>query len=179
MGKEIQFFGKCDRNSLGEVKSEFPFWMMPQHIDELKYSIENDERALSAGYTQPENRPSIEQRLRENKSKLKILEADMPVPDAGQIDLISRVIKIFEKDLRAAFHKEDDMKSGKADAHEEARRMSEFIIDLRNDTMLTKLAQEANVRIENGKLTRDGAVKVWKISKAFIGEPCRADVLYR
>ena len=60
------------------------------------------------------------------------------------------------------------MRKGLADAREEMKRMTEPCIEVRGDAM--NIAKACNVKITKGKVSRDGAAKVWKILGKALGD---------
>ena len=71
--------------------------------------------------------------------------------------------------IRDSMFSRKDMEKGLADAHEEARRMSQPCIELKDD--LITFAKNCDVVVNNtGKVSRKGAEKMWKIASRLLGE---------
>ena len=78
--------------------------------------------------------------------------------------------------LRDAMPSRSDMKKGLADAHEEVRRMTTPIIDVRGKT---KMLSNMGIEAKGGKITRTQAAKAFKIVGRVLGEPTNIEYLRR
>ena len=91
-----------------------------------------------------------------------------------------RVAKVYDELGRAIGDKlftRSDMMKGLADAHEEVKRMTEPSIPVTGDAM--SLAKACNVKTVKGKVTREGAAKIWKILGKALGDRTNTEHLRR
>jgi hypothetical protein len=178
---EYQFFGEADLNRRGEVSSQVPAYMLTQLVEDLKQQVVTHEKELEDTSMQPEVRGKLMSKLREEKERLHMIEDSKPKLNK---DIIAGVVgkdrnggSLGEKIAESMFTY-TDMQKGLADAHEEARRMSEPIIPLRDKEM--DIAKGCNVRIgKDGMVSRDDAIRVWKIGRKYLGENSNAEILRR
>lgn len=158
----FQIFGSVDLNEKGQVKSTYPSWYFDHLKDELKNDIDRTETQLKFDRI-PRTEISITQdRLAQKKAKLRELESSTLELKGKLKDRVSTVYNELGEKIGAAMFSRSDMKKGLADAHEEMKRMTEPCIEVRGDA--ANLAKACNVKVVKGKVTRDGAAKVWKIA---------------
>lgn len=165
---DFQVFGSVDLNSKGEVKSQYPSWYFDHLKDELTDEISRIETDLKFDRI-PKTEVSITQdRLRQKKDKLKELDKSCLELRGKQKDRVAGIREELGTKISETMFSRSDMKKGLADAHEEMRRMTEPTIQVSGDSL--KFAQACNVRVVKGKITRDGAAKVWKIASKALGD---------
>jgi hypothetical protein len=75
-----------------------------------------------------------------------------------------------------AMFKRSEMERGVADAHEEARRMSEPVLKLEDKELIFVRACEGKIEA-NGKVSRTTAERCWKIISRLLGENSNTEVL--
>lgn len=178
---EYQFFGEADLNQKGEVASQIPAYMLPQLVEDLKLEINRNEMELEDRSIEPEARGRLSNKVNQQKERLHMIETSKPKLDK---DIIFGVVgkdrsggSLGEKIAESMFTY-TDMQKGLADAHEEARRMSEPIIPLKDKEM--EIAKGCNVKVgKGGMVSRDDAIKVWKIGRKYLGENSNAEILRR
>lgn len=173
----IQFYGKADRNRDGVVKSEYPGWYLDHtHIDELKDSINRNQTLLDSGLCPPQRIGIIKATLDKEKNNLDSILASKPELSSAEKDKLAKVRKTLGELIKATMFSHSDMMKGIVDDHEEARRMVEFIIDVSGD-VIYETVKAAEVPMFDGKVTREGATKVWKLIGKLLGEPTNAETL--
>lgn len=170
----IQFFGKVDRNKEGKIASEVPAWTMETHLDDLRESIERRERSVSRGEVPQSELPFALAEIEKSKKRLDEIMESKPKFATKDKDSICKEYKRLGDEIRNSMFSDSDMRSGKADPHEEARRMVNPII-----TVNPALAAACGVRIQNGRMSRNDAVKMYKIIGKSIGEDGNAERLRR
>ena len=173
MDTALTFFGEVDRHPYSKaITSEFPAWYFTSHIEELREDIFRKNEAIRTGMVDRADVFRIEKEIETDERKLSLIEASIPkVSDARKTDLASDYKKLT-KIIAEALPSYDSAKRGLVDAHEEVRKMSNPYIKVD-----TALAEACGVKIQNGAVSRDGAVKIWKIVGKFLGEPTNVESL--
>lgn len=178
---EFQFFGEVDYNRNGRISSQYPAWAFRHLINELAVEISELEKQVKDYSLDAETRGKIISRLEVRKERLdKILES-FPKVDKDKVHFIvgdeHEKGSLGEK-ISDSMFTNSEMQKGLADAHEEDRRMHEPIIKL--DGKEIAMAKGCNVRIgRDGKVSRNDAVKIWKIGRKYLGEMSNVEVLRR
>ena len=165
---DFQIFGSVDLNEKGQVKSTYPSW----YFDHLKEDLENEVNRLETDIKFdriPKSELHIaKERLAQKRDKLLNLDQAALQLKGKQKDKVSKVYDELGKEISESLFSRSDMKKGLADAREEMHRMTEPCIEVRGDAM--NIAKACNVKITKGKVSRDGAAKVWKILGKALGE---------
>lgn len=169
---EIKFFGEVDRTEKGKIKSEYPAWYFEPHIEDMKEEVERWEREETLGFAphDPERKAIIKMR----KERYEAITKSKPGISDAQKDQLAKEYKKLSKQIRDSMPTRSEMKQGTVSAHEEARRMSEPIINIDAD-----LAKSCGVEVIGGKVSRDGASKIWKITGKYLGEATNVETLRR
>ncbi len=157
----FKIFGSVDLNAKGEAKSTYPSWYFDHLKDELKNDIDRIETQIKFDRIPATEREITRERLSQKKAKLRELESSCVELRGKQKDRVAKVYNELGEKISEAMFSRTDMKKGLADAHEEAKRMTEPCIEVRGDAMT--IARASNVKVIKGKVTREGAAKVWKI----------------
>ena len=169
------FFGEVDRHPYTKVvTSEFPAWYFTTHMEELQEAVNRKRAALKAGMVDRADVVRVERELAADEHKMEQIALSVPkVSDTRKSDLgteYKRLSKVISEALPSC----EAAKRGLVDAHEEARRMLGACIK-----MDPALAEACNVKAASGAVSRDGAVKVWKILGKFLGEATNVESLRR
>lgn len=165
---DFQIFGEVDLTDKGKVKSQYPSWYFDHLKDELQNEIQKMETGLKYDRI-PKTEVSITQeRLSQKKEKLKEIERSCVELRGKSKDRVSKIREELGSQISEQMFSRSDMQKGLADAHEEMKRMSEPRISIHGDTI--KFAQACNVKVVKGKVTRDGASKMWKIASKALGD---------
>lgn len=171
----FQVFGSVDLNDKGQVKSTYPSWYFDHLRDELKNEIDRMKTQLKFDRI-PKSEVAITQdRLAQKEIKLKDIESSTIDLRGKMKDRVSKVYNEIGEKITETMFSRDDMRKGLADAHEEMKRMTEPIIEVRGD--LTSFAKACNVKVVKGKVTRDGAAKMWKIAGKALDERTNVEAL--
>lgn len=176
--EDVKLFGDTDINKHGRRGSEMPSWYFRAQKEELENNISVTKGSLARGEVREDMKPQIIADLKRMEEKLDKINADHPVLKGGNQDAVKKVSDSLGSKIAEAMYTRSDMMRGVADAHEEARRMSEPCIELRGDEMV--LAKKSGCRISNeGKVSRTDAERVWKIARRALGEQSNTEVLRR
>ena len=154
--------------------SQYPAFYYDVHIEELKETISSAERRLNTGQVPYEQAYKLKAETERNSKQLEKILATVPKLSEGEKDRLCKAYKSLSKDIGQYLFSRSDMHLGLASPHEEARRMTEPCIEI---TDLGNLAKACNVKVSKGKMTRNGAAKIFKICGKLIGEPTNIEVL--
>lgn len=175
--KDFQIFGSVDLNDKGVVKSSYPSWYFDHLRDELQSEVDRLENDIRFDRIPRSELHLMRERLKQKQEKLLNLDSSAVELRGKQKDRVSAVRDELGGKISDALFSRDEMKKGVADAREEMKRMTEPCIELKGDAL--KAAIACNVKQVKGKVTRDGAAKVWKILSKALGERSNVEVLRR
>lgn len=166
---DISFFSEVDLSDKGKIASEYPAWYNRQMIDELKEELQVAEYGVKMGYVPQTQIASKLANIKKLKDKLAAIEESIPKMDDKSFDSMAKVRKELGKDITSMMFTRSQMERGLADSHEEARRMVTPSIKLTPEA--SEFAKACNVPISSdGKVSRTGAEKIWKIASRYLGE---------
>lgn len=174
----MQFFSESDIDSKGNIKSEYPSWYNPRNLTELEEEVTQMEYALENGQVPRGYEPDYRDTLNQKKTHLKKVKDLTLVDDAkasnGKLgDLLGEVGKVLKSELPSRKDMEDNL----VDAHSEVQKMTVPYIPV--TTAMGELAKACNVPIVNGKVTREGLAKMWKIGTKKMGDYANIETLRR
>jgi high-affinity K+ transport system ATPase subunit B len=165
----IEFFGEVDLNKKGELASFMPAWSYRQLIEDMKEQIDSKKRAIDSGMLDAEVKVRTVQEHKQLKDRYESIISSKPKIDP---DRLTKVAASLGEKISEAMFTNDQMKKGLADAHEEARRMSQPCIRLTDDEAV--MAQAARIKgVKSGQsymVSRTQAEKLWKLSRKALGE---------
>lgn len=180
-GKEkadFQIFGSVDLDSRGNVKSTYPSWYFTTMIDNLREEVQFTEYQIRDNFIPASEMHVTQERLRQKKDKLRELESAIPRLSGKDKDTVAKVRSELADKIRERMYSREDMRKGLADAHQEARMMTEPCIELKGDALM--MAKKCNVPVgKGGKVTRTGAEKTWKIMSKILEESTNVESLRR
>lgn len=175
--EEVKIFSEVDLNEKGNVKSEYPAWYFDVFEDELREEVRRKEFQLERGLIPATEIGITREKLKMEKQRLHDIEEAHPKMSDQDKDDVNKIVKDLGADIKRTMFTYTDMMRGTADAHEEAKRMSEPIIELKGK--VKEFAEKCNVPIQNGKVSRTAAEKVWKIASKLIDETTDTETLRR
>lgn len=167
---EVQFFGAVDRKEGrvdGAISSEYPVWYYTKHISDLEEEVARDERTLERGEVHPTVLASSKAELKRNMERLEEIQKSVIKLQGKDKDEAHKIYKELETQIQDSLFTRTDMTKGLADAHEELRRQSEPIFNVKGHTGLFK---QMGIKIEKGKASRNQISKVYKILGKALGE---------
>jgi hypothetical protein len=173
----MKIFGDVDRTRDGKPKSEYPSWYFNQQKDELEEGIAQKERALEQELVPVgEERNRMKNKLLHEKKRMDDINESQPKPTEKELAELTKMRKELGGMIKDAMFTRSQMEKGLADAHDEARRMSTPCIELKDEQI--PFAKGCDVPIShNGKVTRKGAEKMWKIASRLLGEQSNTETL--
>ena len=173
----FQIFGSVDLNDKGVDKSTYPAWYFTHLRDDLKNEIDRMETQLDAERIPRSEIQITKERLQQKKLKLREIDSAAMELRGKQKDRVSKVYGELGEAISERLFSRSDMKKGLADAHEEMKRMTEPCVPIVGDAAM--IARASNVKVVKGKVTREGAAKVWKILGRALGESSNTESLRR
>lgn len=174
----IKVFGDVDKNKDGKNASEFPAWYFRAQKEELENDIARNRTALERGYVTADRVDQIKKILKQDEEKLDQINESIPKLKEPEKDNLNKVVHAIGKDITSAMFTGTEMKKGTADAYEEARRITEPVIEVRNEKE-ADWYKSCGIEIKDGKVSRGEAEKVWKIGRRLLGEISNTEVLRR
>lgn len=177
---DIKVFSEADYVEIKggkRVGSEYPAWYHDAMIDELREGIRMDELALERGTVPQERRHDYRERIKKSEEKLNMIMETMGELDDKQKDFVHKIRTELGKEISRMMFTRSQMQKGLADAQTEARRMVEPSIAVNG--ALHDMAKACNVPVTNGKVSRTGAEKMWKICSKRLGEISNTELLRR
>lgn len=179
--KGIKFFGEADLvrdKETGELKiaAQYPSWYFTEQKRELEDSIRSKERQLEKGLVNPIHIENIQQALKKERDLLNKINASEPKFKGFQKDKMAKIKSDLGEKIADSMYTYSEMMKGTADAHEEAHRMSEPIIQIDADT--AELAKANNIIPDKkNKISRNQASKLWKMLARVMEESSNVEVL--
>ena len=175
--KGIEVFGPVDRKEKkadGEIASHMPAWYLDRQVADMKEDIDSQERAIARGGVQPEEVLRAKNQIKVEKDRYSEIVSSRPKVKGKDLDDLNSFTQDLGKQIGESMFTRSDMKRGTADAHEEVRRMTEPIIKMDPD-----VARKCGVSCTNGRVSRNGATKIWQMGQKLKGEPTNAEMLRR
>jgi hypothetical protein len=168
--KEIVYFGEVDINKkTGLPASDYPAWCHDPQIEELKDEIRASEKAIDLELYKGKDLMRMREQLSMKKKRLdQILDSKPKINDADK-DRIARARKDLGERIGESMFTASDMMRGTADAHVEAERMVKPCVKIQSEYE-AGLAKACGMNIENGKVSRNDAARIWKIQGKLLGE---------
>jgi hypothetical protein len=168
------FYAEHDIDDKGRISSEYPSWYTPHMLREMEDEIANMEGALLTGQIpkgyEAEYRDNlVGKKERFEKAKDSSLVTDV---DRGKVgDALKDVAAILKDEMPST----RAMADGFIDSDMELRKIT--IPYIKVDERIAELCQAANVPIVEGKVSREGLAKAWKIGTKWMGEYANVEVL--
>jgi hypothetical protein len=176
---DIEFFPAMDRQGKtmdGKITSEYPAWYLKNVIASEKEDIENQERNLKRTEDKigPFEKIKLLKQLRERNTKVRDIVNSKPILTSSQKDALSKEYKRLGEEIKNSFFDRSRMEFGRVQVKEEAHRMADGIISADGrDELFKKL----NVKVVEGKISRNSAIKSWKILGQLLDENTWAEDL--
>ena len=173
----IMFFTESDIDPVTKkIKNTYPTYFNRKQKEDLEEEIRKMEKGLDNKYYQADDIGRVRETLSRAKKSLETLQEQAPSMEKNKDRIYNMTKELGEKIAPAMFSRSDMMK-GTADAHEEARRMSEPTIELSPELVGTALAN--GMKVHGRMVTRDDAVRLWQFGKRTLGELSDAEILRR
>ncbi len=159
---EIQFFGEVDIHPTKKIiSSEYPAWYFDKPFEQLEEDVARMERELARGSIPTDRLGDFKDQLRTKKEQYSKIADSIPKLNDVDKDRLAKTRKELAKIIQSGYYKRSDMVKGTVDAHREAERMIKPMVEVKPE--FAELLRNPRVPIIDGKRTRDGIVKGWKI----------------
>jgi hypothetical protein len=159
----------------GKPKSEYPSWYFTEQLNELKDTIAMSRQNIANGTIPERMLPQARADLSFNETKLSTLLDSIPKVNDFNLDKFAKIWRELGVKISDSMYTYSDMQRGTADAHEEARRMMDPIIDVRDDALVC--CKSCGCNVHEGRVSRNDAIRVWKIIAKFLGENTNSETL--
>ena len=174
----FDLFGEVDINPRTQrPASAFPSWYFTEQISELKEQIRHNSIVIDNGWIPATRLPQARVDLENMEKRLAQIKDSIPKVTEMELDAYAKLHREITDLLNPTYFTRSDMQKGIADAHEEARRMTESCIDVRGD--VHTLCRACACKIEDGKVSREELARVWKIIGKFLGLNTNTEILRR
>ena len=173
----ISFMTEIDLDKNGNPKASYPFYQNPRHMEDLKEDKRKLEKAVAAGFVDADHIGEVKSRIAQYGQQLDAYEKHLPEMEKN-IDRINKMSKDLADVIAPTMFTRKEMRDGLVDPHEDARRMSEPIIELPKE--LCETAIRNGVRVDSSrKVSRDGATRLWQMCQRKLGGSTDAEYLRR
>ena len=174
--EEVQFFGAADRKGRhadGKITSEYPAWYFVAQTEDLTEEIEHKTRSIKMGLIPPSELPYAQEELRKQETMLERIKSKPELKGKDKDDA-AKIYKHLSEQIGDTMFSRSEMKKGLVDAHEEVRRMTDPIINVRGQT---KILANMGINAKGGKISRNEASKAFKIIGRVLGEATNIEYL--
>ncbi|MFQ5493598.1 MAG: hypothetical protein ACE5DX_05585 [Candidatus Dojkabacteria bacterium] len=173
--KGINIFGASDRKGRspkGTIVSSYPGWYNKAKLDMERDDINQEARRIDSGMIPYAEVAQAKADLRKRKENYEAVMRGLPKLSSKQKDEVSRFVGSLGEKIAESYFTRTSMMKGVADAHEEASRMTTPCIPLDGD-----VANACGVKHQGGKVSRNGASKIWQIGRRMLGESVNPEIL--
>lgn len=171
----IEFFGKVDRKEGGKIKSQYPAWFFDKQMEELKESIDSKKKYLKSKVVPLDALPNYEAELERDEQLLKDIVDSKPKLTDNEKDNLKSFRERISKGIADSMFTNTDMDKGFASPNEEADRMVNPIIDVREKDI--EVLKDLGIEHTNGKISRNKAAKAYQIISKLLGEDTNVERL--
>ncbi len=152
---------------------------MYSQLDDLREGIASKERAIARGDIDPASLPQMKQDIEKETERLEQILDSKPIISDKEKDELKKVHKSLGMLIGDSMFSRDDMRNGRADAHEEDRRNRQPCIKISGE--MAELCINNGIKpteTKNGiELSRNDASRLWKMAGHTIGEPTNTEYL--
>lgn len=174
----VKVFGSTDRDKAGNIKSEYPSWYFDQIKEDLERDIRETEKSLEMDAIPYTAKHITKEKLVQKKERFEKILDETPKLKDTEKDSFIKIRKDMGGRIGEARYKRSEVERGLIDSHEEARRMSEPIMEIKDDKE-ADFAKECNIKIIDGKINRNDMERMHKIMSKMLGESTDIEYLRR
>jgi hypothetical protein len=173
----IMFFTEADLDPKGRIKHQYPVYFNRKQKDDIQEEIRRLKTGIDKKLFPDGVMGEAREKLRKAEDALERMETMRPDFEKHK-DRIAKLRDELGTGISDSLFTRDEMKKGLADAHEEARRMSEPVITL--SPSAAGVAVQNGIRITGDrKVSRTDATRLWQMSREALGEMRDVEVLRR
>jgi len=174
----VEFFGDVDK-AYGEIGSEMSAWTLDAPFRDLKEEARTLEGMLERHEIREDDRPGKMVLLKKLKAKIEGVEGSKPNLTGQEKDALAKLVgsgkthgELGVKIRETMFTRSEMMlgaAAGGANSDIEFKRQFEPCIEL-SDAEIT-IAKKMNCKVVNGKVSRNDAMRIYRIGRMALGEP--------
>lgn len=171
------FYGAVDRaggRSDGRVVSQLPAWRHKKGIEDMKEELANIERKMKFGGAHPEEKPYLDVERKNIQNRYDAIMKSKPSLTAFEKKKLEGEYKTLGDNISESMFTRDQMWTRKADAHKELERMKKPRVNVPQ-----YIASMANLKLVNGKASRDDALKAWTTAGDYLDADTNPENLRR
>jgi hypothetical protein len=156
-----RFYAEHDKHSA------YPGWYFGDtHADELHREISRKEYLLENDLLPASQKLEMRESLKKEKERFDRIVESKPNLSGVDKDALARGREEIGREIKERMFTRDEMMTGRADAHKEARNLSEPCVKV--EGIMADMAKEAGMHIEGGMLNRADGERVWKIASKLL-----------
>jgi hypothetical protein len=176
----MKVFGTTDMDRKGKHVADYPSWYFDQQKEELGKDIVDSEREIEdEPFPDASSRLRAKENLRKKKARFEQIQADAPSLTGADKDEILNLRKGIAPRLSEAHPSRTDKEKGLVDTHEEVRRMTEPVVEIKGEKE-AEFAKQCQIPISvDGKVSRNDMDRMYKIMSKMVGEPTDIEYLRR
>ncbi|MDD5722710.1 MAG: hypothetical protein PHY29_03095 [Syntrophales bacterium] len=182
MAEKFQFYSEADRDpTTGKVRSEYPMWYNPRMISEKEEELDAKKAALANGAVPRGVESDFREGVIRLEEQLKTMKDTTLVDDAqNDRDEIGALVEKLGKILKNEYPTTKECERRVVDIQTENRKRFEPYLPISGDDDMVSFAKACQVSISpDGKITRDGMEKMWKIGRKYLKEYANVEILRR
>jgi hypothetical protein len=161
---DVQFFGEVDRNSKGEISSVMPAWYFDAHVDDMAESIARKKRSLKRGEIPPSELMYVKSQVEREEKRLEGIQNSKP--DFGKDkDRFAKAYDNIGKQISDLLPTRSDELMGYASPREELQKSKTPCVSID-----VSVAKACGVSANKGKITRDEAIRCYRMIGKAIGD---------
>jgi len=160
---EIKFFGEVDIHPTKKmINSEYPAWYFDKPYEQLGEDVGRMERQLERGAIPSDKLGEFKDQLSKRQEQLRKINESIPKLTGEEKDKLAKARKDMASLIKAGYFTRTQMQKGLVDVHKEAERMVKPLVEVKPE--FAEIIKGCNIKVENGKISRDNLVKAWKIT---------------
>ena len=176
----INFFSSVDRvgkREDGRIASEYPAFYFPSQRREMEEEVEKLRRTIEQNIIPASEVPYQKAELKRAEKRLDEIKNAMPKLTGKEKDELGNLYEDLQRGISDSMYSYTDMKKGLVDVHEEARRMTEPIINV--DKKHATFLRNHGITPKGGKISRNQASKMYKIAGRVLDANTNTEALRR
>ncbi len=161
----IEFFGEVDKNAKGQNTSDLPSWFFNIHMEDLQEQVSRSERQIVSGQVNIEAVPMLKQEIVNKKKRISEIKKSIPKLTGSNKTQVGKQYNELKNKIADSMPTIRDNEKGFVDPREELKRLKEHHIEVSPE-----LAESCSVKHVKGKVTGDGANRMYKMMGRLLGE---------
>lgn len=145
--------------------SSVPAWALNKQTEMLEDEVNSLDTQIEMGGVPSDEIYLAKETLNMKKDRLRQIKDSKPKLTGTQLDTLVEKRNKLAEEIRESKFTEYQMEKGLADPHEEARRMTEPVINVDKEE-----ARRMGIDTINGKVSRNKAESMWKNMSSLIGD---------